>query len=94
MVSKLLEVLAVREMASLLGDTKSKSPEIIINCLTPGACRSDFDRESAGIRRFMNNIMAHIIGRSTEAGSKTLVAGVAEGEESNGSYMENCRVTE
>jgi len=94
MVSKLLEVLAVREMASLLGNTKPKLPDIIINCLTPGACRSDFDRESAGVRRFMNNIMAHIIGRSTEAGSRALVAGIAAGDESNGSYMENCRVTE
>jgi retinol dehydrogenase-12 len=92
MVSKLLQVLAVRELGSLLSNTKS--PEIITNCLTPGACRSDFDRESAGIGRFMNNIMAHIIGRSTEAGSRTLVAGIAAGEESNGGYMENCRVTE
>jgi retinol dehydrogenase 12 len=50
-VSKLLEVLVVRELGSILNNTASKSPQIIINCLTPGACRSDFDRESTGIRR-------------------------------------------
>jgi retinol dehydrogenase 12 len=94
MVSKLLQVLVVRQLASLLSNSKSKSPEIIVNCLTPGACKSEFDRESAGIGRFINNIMASIIGRSTEAGSRTLVAGIAAGEESNGSYMENCRVTQ
>jgi retinol dehydrogenase 12 len=94
MVSKLLQVLAVREIGSVLGNTKSKSLEIIINCLTPGACRSDFDRESVGIVKFIYNIMAYVIGRSTEAGGRTLVAGIAAGEESNGGYMANCCITE
>jgi hypothetical protein len=92
MVSKLLEVLVIRELGSILSNTMSKSQQIIINCLTPGACRSDFDRESTGIGRLIGSIMA--IGRSTEAGSRALVADIAAGEESNGGYMENCRVTE
>jgi hypothetical protein len=94
MVSKLIQVLVVREIAYLLDSAKPKSPWVIVNCMTPGACKSDFDRESSGIGRVIHNILAGTIGRSTEAGSRTLVAGIAAGEESNGSYMENCHVTE
>jgi retinol dehydrogenase-12 len=94
MVSKLLQVLAVRELGSLLGNSNSKSTEIIINCLTPGACRSDFDWESVGIERFIRNILSYVIGRSTEAGSRALLAGIAAGEESNGGYMADCHLTE
>lgn len=75
MVSKLLQVLAVREIGSVLGNTKSKSLEIIINCLTPGACRSDFDRESVGIRKFIHNIMSYVIGRSTKLVAERLSLG-------------------
>lgn len=94
MVSKLLQVLVVRQLALLLTKTNSKSPDIIINYLSPGACKSEFDRESVGFVRFMKNIMSELISRSTESGSRTLVAGIAAGEESNGGYMENCHVTE
>jgi retinol dehydrogenase-12 len=38
--------------------------------------------------------MSAIIARTTEVGSRTLVAAVAAGEESQGSYMADCRVTE
>jgi retinol dehydrogenase-12 len=62
--------------------------------MTPGACKSDFDRESTGVGRIMANIISAVVGRTTEAGSRTLVAGVAAGEESHGSYMADCRVTE
>lgn len=94
MVSKLLQVLTVRELGSILSNTMSKSPQIIVNCLTPGGCKSDFNRESTGIRRLIGNVIAAVIARSTEAGSRSLIAGIAAGEESNGGYMENCCLTE
>jgi retinol dehydrogenase-12 len=62
--------------------------------MTPGACKSDFDRESTGVGRIISNLMSAIIARTTEVGSRTLVAAVAAGEESQGSYMADCRVTE
>jgi retinol dehydrogenase-12 len=94
-VSKLLQVFGVRELASCVAhDSKSASPTVIINCMTPGACKSDFDRESTGIGRIISDLMSAIIARTTEAGSRTLVAGVAAGEESHGSYMADCQVTE
>jgi len=62
--------------------------------MTPGACKSDFDRESTGIARILNIITFAVIARTTEAGSRTLVAGVAAGQESHGKFMADCRVTE
>lgn len=96
-VSKLLQVFGVRELASQLAQEpeskpKSKSPSVIINCMTPGACKSDFDRESTGFARIMGNLMAAMLARTAEVGSRTLVAGLAAGEESHGSYMADCRV--
>jgi retinol dehydrogenase-12 len=85
----------VRELASQIGDaSESKSPTVIINCMTPGACKSDFDRESTGVGRVIHNLLSAIIGRTTEAGSRTLVAGVAAGEESHGAYMADSQVRE
>jgi hypothetical protein len=49
--------------------------------MTLGACPSSFDRESTGIRRIISNIILAIITRTTEAGSRTIVAGVAAGED-------------
>ena len=62
--------------------------------MTPGACRSDFDRESTSIGRIMSIFMNMLVARTTEAGSRTLVAGLAAGEESHGKYMADCRVAE
>lgn len=92
-MTKLIEVFGVRELASRVADEpKSTSPTVIINCMTPGACESDFNREATGIGRVIHNMMSFIIARTTEAGSRTLVAGVAAGEESHGSYMADCQV--
>lgn len=94
-VSKLIQVFGVRELATRVAHgPASTSPTIIINCMTPGACKSDFDRESTGIGRIMSDMMSAILARTTEAGSRALVAGVAAGEESHGSYMADCRVVE
>lgn len=86
---------AVREIGSILTQrAKSTSAEVIINCMTPGACKSDFDRESTGVQRFIAGVMAAVIARSTEQGSRTLVAGVEAGDESHGKYMADCQVME
>ena len=83
----------MRELASLLShESKSTSPSVIINCMTPGACKSDFDRESTGFARVMGNFMAAMLARTTEEGSRTLVAGLAAGEESQGGYMADCKI--
>jgi hypothetical protein len=58
--------------------------------MTPGACRSDFNREAEGIGAIIQVLMENIIARTTEAGSRTLVHGVSVGEETHGKYMKDC----
>jgi len=94
-VSKLLQVFAVRELASVMIDqAKSTLPSVIVNCITPGACKSDFDRESTGFARIMGNLMVAMLARTTEEGSRTLVAGLAVGEDSHGGFMADCEIHE
>ena len=91
--SKLLQVLIVRELAARV---TAKDPETapIINCMTPGACKSEFDRESSGIARLAFLVVQSIIARSTEVGSRTLVDGIVADKESHGAYMADCHVAE
>ncbi|TVY53647.1 Short chain dehydrogenase sol3 [Lachnellula cervina] len=94
-VSKLIQLLAVRELAAQVShEPVLTTPAVIINCMTPGGCKSDFDRESTGFARFMGKIMYAVLARTTEVGSRTLVAGLAAGEESHGSYMADCHIAE
>ncbi|RAL61592.1 hypothetical protein DID88_009630 [Monilinia fructigena] len=91
-VSKLLEILIIRELAPRL--SKSEKPSIILNTLTPGFCNSELMRHAL----FPLNVFAWIgkslLARTTEVGSRTLVAAAAAGEESHGTYMVDCAVSE
>lgn len=62
--------------------------------MTPGACKSDFDRESTGVARLMAKLMYAMIARTTEEGSRALIAAVAGGRETNGKYMADCKIAE
>ncbi|KAM3084232.1 hypothetical protein ACMFMG_001663 [Clarireedia jacksonii] len=89
-LSKLLEILLVRELAPKLAN--SGKPPVILNTLTPGFCHSELMRNAV----FPLNVLAWIgkalIARTTEVGSRTLVAAAAAGEESHGQYMVDCKV--
>ena len=60
--------------------------------MTPGACHSDFDRESTGLKKMVFSVMAALIARTKEVGSRTLVTGASAGQESHGQYMADCVV--
>ncbi|KUJ08354.1 NAD(P)-binding protein [Mollisia scopiformis] len=90
-VTKLMEIFFVRELAKRMDD--SKKPKVIVNCMTPGACMSDFNRESKGLEKRLFEFLAFLLARSTEVGSRTLVAGITADEESHGAYMADCIVT-
>ncbi|KAF9892603.1 hypothetical protein FE257_001005 [Aspergillus nanangensis] len=78
--SKLVVILALREMVRQLRDDA-----VVINMINPGFCHSQLTREVSGI-----GIKAFkmALARSTEEGSRTLVAGAAAGPESHGQYMD------
>ncbi|KAJ5754142.1 uncharacterized protein N7511_008295 [Penicillium nucicola] len=77
-LSKLLEVLLVQELAG-----RVRGSEVTINMINPGLCHSQLGRD-AGMRLML---MKMVLARSTEVGSRTLVAGAAAGLESHGAYM-------
>jgi NAD(P)-dependent dehydrogenase (short-subunit alcohol dehydrogenase family) len=78
--SKLLEIFAVREIAPRISDSG-----VILNMLNPGLCHSELARDSGWILWFTKMMFA----RSTEIGSRTLIAGAAAGLESHSKYMTN-----
>jgi NAD(P)-dependent dehydrogenase (short-subunit alcohol dehydrogenase family) len=83
--SKLLEVLVVRELAPKLANSG-----VILNMLNPGLCHSGLNRNGSWILAFMKLFIA----RSTEVGSRTLVAAGVAGPESHGKYMSDGKVNE
>ncbi|KAI9810454.1 MAG: hypothetical protein M1827_006230 [Pycnora praestabilis] len=90
-VNKLIQVLTVRTLASLI--TASQNPKIIINCLTPGACISEFGRERTGVAKFLMTIGFGLLARTTEVGSRSIIAAVDGGPETHGEYMADCHVS-
>ncbi|KAF4950763.1 hypothetical protein FGADI_7959 [Fusarium gaditjirri] len=83
-VSKLIIVYITREVASRLGATEKSS--VIINAPNPSYCKSGLLREK------LETTPPAFLARTSEMGSRALVAAVLAGQESNGQYMNNCQV--
>ncbi|KAJ4421243.1 hypothetical protein N0V82_003875 [Gnomoniopsis sp. IMI 355080] len=79
-VSKLLEVLTVRQLA-----TKVQNRGVTINMLNPGLCHSELGRDAGLFSVF--TLTKAVMARTTEVGSRTLVAAGAVGKDSHGKYM-------
>ncbi|PWY66765.1 putative short-chain dehydrogenase/reductase family protein [Aspergillus heteromorphus CBS 117.55] len=79
--SKLLDVLLTRELAD-----KQPDQSVVINYLNPGFCRTLLGRDSDSCAFAA---MQRVLGRTSEVGSRTLVAAAAAGWESHGEYMSN-----
>ncbi len=96
-VSKLLEVLSVYELAPLMSASPNNFPEgpnIILNTVNPGLCKSELSRDAKGAQKLMFTLMKMAIARTTEKGSRTIVAAAAAGGETHGKYMSNCAAIE
>lgn len=92
MVTKLLEVFTVRKLGKLIN--ASSKPHVVINSLTPGACYSDFMRDEVGmLKGLVISVLKYFIARSTEAGSRTLMAAAKGGEETHGRFMADCHIS-
>jgi NAD(P)-dependent dehydrogenase (short-subunit alcohol dehydrogenase family) len=85
-VSKLIVLYITREIAARLSASEKSS--VIINAPNPSYCKSGLLREK------QESTPPDFMARSTEMGSRALVAGVLAGPESNGQYMTNCQVHE
>ncbi|MCJ1391038.1 hypothetical protein MMC18_003899 [Xylographa bjoerkii] len=80
-VSKLLEVFYCRALAARM--TESRKPTVTLNFLNPGLCHSELAKDPPLILTVLKALLA----RTTEVGSRTLVASAAAGHETHGQYM-------
>lgn len=87
-VSKLLPIWIVRELASRM----APSDPVTINCLNPGFCRTDLFRHAPFPLNYFVKLSLRLLGRTSEMGSRTLMAAAAAGRESHGRYMDSCVV--
>ena len=81
--SKLLEVLVIRQLAP-----KLEGSGVILNTLDPGLCHSELSRDGG----LFFTVMKSLLARSTEVGSRTLMAAASVGQESHGKYMRDGKV--
>ncbi|KAL8813216.1 MAG: hypothetical protein Q9223_000969 [Gallowayella weberi] len=85
-MSKLLNVLWARELA-----TKVSKDEVIINTVNPGLVKSSLHRENTNAAEAK---FTAFFGWTPEEGGRTLVnASVAQGKETHGKYMSECKPT-
>jgi NAD(P)-dependent dehydrogenase (short-subunit alcohol dehydrogenase family) len=87
-VSKLLEVLLVRELVSRLKSTAPPNtpPTVVINLANPGLCKSTLGRSDAKPSHLFR-IVQQILYRSTEVGSRTYVLAAAAPATSHGEFQ-------
>ncbi|KAK5991305.1 Short chain dehydrogenase FGM9 [Cladobotryum mycophilum] len=89
--SKLLEHFAVREMASHLPVSQTG---IILNVVDPGLCKTNLTRNTSFFTSIKTWLIKALLGRTAEMGSRTLLHGISEGEESHGKYLTSCDIRE
>lgn len=89
----MLLLYAVREIAAR--SPLSDDSNVIINYMTPGACKSDLHRDDLNIvfKTILDAVMA-AFQRSTEVGGRTLVDAVRPDLDASahGAYIMDCRV--
>jgi retinol dehydrogenase 12 len=91
--TKLMEVLAVRELATRIKG--SKKPLVIVNMVDPGYCQSDLLRENSWELpiRLMMGVADKILARTPDAGARTYTMAASAGEDSHGMYLEDCKLS-
>ncbi|KIX03556.1 uncharacterized protein Z518_07109 [Rhinocladiella mackenziei CBS 650.93] len=82
-LSKLLQLLTIHTIPPRLAGSG-----VILNYVNPGLCHSKLSRDAP----IMMEIFKFFLARSTEAGSRTLVAAAGAGPESQGKYIDDAKI--
>jgi len=90
-VTKALQILTVRELASILPVSDTG---VVINVLSPGLCSTELDRNGTFRERLPVLIGRIMMGRTAEAGSRTLLHAAVAGTQSHGAYVSDCQIKE
>ncbi|KAJ4248121.1 hypothetical protein NW762_012891 [Fusarium torreyae] len=87
--TKLLQVYAIRELASRLPVAESG---VIVNLVNPGLCYSNLDRNSSLMIKIGLVTARLLLARSTEKGSRNFLHAAFAGPDSHGAYCSECQV--
>lgn len=68
--------------------------KIIINTVHPGLCQTELYRSIPFPFNYPMSFGMRVFGRTSEMGSRCLMAGALAGDESHGRYMVNCVVAD
>ncbi len=86
--TKLLDVLFVQELAERLDAAAPGANPIVVNTANPGLCKSSLFRNLFFVIQLVASTLIVLIGRSSENGSRALMAAAAGGRESHGQYVD------
>lgn len=90
MVSKLMEVLFLREFVSRLEQSPAfKASSVTINMVNPGLCRTELMRDIPVLLQIVGWVFMRILARSGEVGSRTLVLAASAPASTHGKFMSN-----
>ncbi|KAI0965236.1 short-chain dehydrogenase/reductase [Xylaria arbuscula] len=82
-----LEGMAVMQhIAKTITTSSTGSPDIIVNAVCPGLCKTELGRKFGVVQRTIGNLVLSFIARTAEQGSRTLVSGTTLGPESHGRF--------
>ncbi|KAH7040921.1 uncharacterized protein B0I36DRAFT_260386 [Microdochium trichocladiopsis] len=92
-VSKMMELLLVRELAGHVSAREEKDPagagRVTVSVVNPGWVITDLQREGVGLLMALGR---RFVARDTELGSRTLVHAAQGGRETHGQFLSDCRV--
>ncbi|KAK6209436.1 hypothetical protein LQW54_006289 [Pestalotiopsis sp. IQ-011] len=87
--TKLIQVLAARQLASMLPVDRRR---VVLNYVNPGLCKTGLSRHVGLVTRLQINTAKTLLGRTAEQGSRNLLYGLVAGKESHGCYIGNCEI--
>ncbi|RYP05751.1 hypothetical protein DL765_009740 [Monosporascus sp. GIB2] len=90
--SKLLVVLIGRELAMRI-NARDGGPRVVLNMVDTGLCKTNLFRDARFPLSWFLSTMLWLLGRSSEMGSRCLVAAALAGPEAHGKYLEDCRIS-
>lgn len=89
-MSKLLEILSTRELATRYDSDPKRKSTCVVNCLNPGFCKTELVRDIKGPLSLIVSIMHGIFGWTAEQGSRNLVTAAIATHDSHGMYRSYC----
>ena len=92
--TKLLDILLVRELAERLDAASPGGSPVVVNTANPGLCQSALFRDVFLVGRLLVAALTSLIGRTSEQGSRALMAAVAGGRESHGQYVDSAQLAD